>query len=123
MVSKSNILFHILIVFLAGCVTKESEALLIVTPSGEECDDYNVIWDVDSVISGDKYLNKKSVYLLNSKREYFDEEENTMFLLKGVFIQKQIKEDFTDCGEVFPFIDESMKIWLYPSDSIKRLRE
>lgn len=33
-----------------SCSDKKYKAVVIVSPSSEECDDYNVIWDIDSVL-------------------------------------------------------------------------
>ncbi|WMJ72798.1 hypothetical protein RCC89_06430 [Cytophagaceae bacterium ABcell3] len=98
----------IAILGLIGCKGREFSVYVIVEPSAEECDDYNVIWRVDSIINEKEELMNKFVYLLNSKQEYEETTKGKKFLLKGIFIDKVLKSDFTNCGKVFRFKDESI---------------
>jgi len=108
MTKLNKLLFTFLILVLCSCI-EEKEVVVIITPSNEECDDYDCIWKIDSVIQGDPKILSKQIYMLNSKKSYNDSTTNVRYKLNGLLYDKIIKEDFTNCGVVYEFLDEQIE--------------
>ncbi len=95
-------------VILSFSCSEEQSGKYILVSCREECDDYNCIWEVDSVIAGDKNDKGKFVYLLNSKKDYQDDSLEYL-MVEGILTNSVIREDFTMCGTVYEFKDDTLK--------------
>lgn len=109
-VNINKILILLIFVFIfSNCCRKYEYVEFIIKPSFEECDTYNLIWKVDSVIKGENVSNEMFFYLLNSKLTYkFD--ENIRYKVIGITCLEQIKEHYTDCGRVYILNDSIIDI-------------
>jgi|GEM_PF-2884159 len=106
------ILYRRLIVFFLSyfffSCEKRRDVIFVVTPSMEECDDYKLIWKIDSIIVGEQSDVGKQIYLLNSKKDYTHCESECRYTVHGIISNRKIKEDFTDCGVVYRFTDRKI---------------
>ena len=82
---------------------------LHISPSNEECDDYDVLWKVDFVNdSSYSFIQTEFIYLLNSKLNYRDS-VNKRYWVNGVLKKSRKKQDYLQCGLPWIFNDSLVK--------------
>ncbi len=87
-----------------------------ISPSKEECDDYNVLWKVDSISNSSySFVKDELVYILNSKLVYNDS-LNEQYLVDGVLLKEKRKEHYLECGSPWIFSDSLITTVIEVSD-------